>query len=133
MPIWSLTLERLEKLKSMIAAKKAEHDELDALSEKDLWCNDLDEFEAEWEAQLKLDVARAFYAAALSDRLVTIAESTTNLRRLSVSDAVMELDMTGATVLCFQHDGSGRVNVIYRRSDGNIGWIDPPAVVQQGH
>jgi ribosomal subunit interface protein len=64
---------------------------------------------------------------------VTIAESTTNLRRLSVSDAVMELDMTGATVLCFQHDGSGRVNVIYRRNDGNIGWIDPPAVVQQGH
>jgi hypothetical protein len=37
-------------------------------------------------------------------------------------------------VLCFQHDGSGRVNVIYRRSDGNIGWIDPPAVAaQQGH
>lgn len=64
---------------------------------------------------------------------VTIAESTTNLRRLSVSEAVMELDMTGATVICFQHDGSGRVNVIYRRSDGNIGWIDPPAVVQKGH
>jgi ribosomal subunit interface protein len=65
---------------------------------------------------------------------VTIAESTTNLRRLSVSEAVMELDMTGAPVLCFQHDGSGRVNVIYRRSDGNIGWIDPPAVAaQQGH
>jgi DNA topoisomerase II len=55
MPIWSLTLERLEKLKSQIAAKKAEHDELDALSEKDLWCNDLDEFVAEWEMQLRLD------------------------------------------------------------------------------
>ncbi|KAK0744143.1 DNA topoisomerase 2-like protein [Schizothecium vesticola] len=55
MPIWSLTLERLEKLKNQIAAKKAEHDELDALSEKDLWCNDLDEFVAEWELQLRLD------------------------------------------------------------------------------
>lgn len=55
MPIWSLTLERLEKLKNQIAAKKAEHDELDALGEKDLWCNDLDEFVAEWEVQLKLD------------------------------------------------------------------------------
>jgi ribosomal subunit interface protein len=65
---------------------------------------------------------------------VTIAESTTNLRRLSVSEAVMELDMTGAPVLCFQHDGSGRVNVIFRRTDGNIGWIDPPAVAsQKGH
>lgn len=74
------------------------------------------------------DVAGAAYSP------VTIAESTTNLRRLSVSEAVMELDMTGAPVLCFQHDGSGRVNVIYRRSDGNIGWIDPPAVVaRQGH
>lgn len=65
---------------------------------------------------------------------VTIAEQATSLRRLSVSDAVLELDMTGALVMCFQHDGSGRVNVIYRRSDGNIGWIDPPAVdAQQGH
>ena len=35
MPIWSLTVERLAKLKAQIAAKKAEHDELDALSEKD--------------------------------------------------------------------------------------------------
>ncbi|KAL2024501.1 hypothetical protein VTK56DRAFT_7544 [Thermocarpiscus australiensis] len=55
MPIWSLTVERLEKLKSQIAAKKAEYDELQALSEKDLWVKDLDDFAAEWEAQLKLD------------------------------------------------------------------------------
>ncbi|KAK3319305.1 DNA topoisomerase [Apodospora peruviana] len=55
MPIWSLTVERLEKLKNQIAAKKAEHDELDALSEKDLWCKDLDEFVKEWEEQLRLD------------------------------------------------------------------------------
>ncbi|KAK3939798.1 DNA topoisomerase 2 [Diplogelasinospora grovesii] len=55
MPIWSLTLERLERLKTQIAAKKAEYDELDALSEKDLWCKDLDEFVEEWEAQLRLD------------------------------------------------------------------------------
>jgi putative sigma-54 modulation protein len=31
-------------------------------------------------------------------------------------------------VVVFQHGGSGRVNMIYRRPDGNIGWIDPPAV-----
>ncbi|KAM7191036.1 DNA topoisomerase 2 [Naviculisporaceae sp. PSN 640] len=55
MPIWSLTTERLEKLKNQIAAKKAEHDELDALSEKDLWCKDLDAFVEEWEEQLRLD------------------------------------------------------------------------------
>jgi DNA topoisomerase-2 len=55
MPIWSLTVERLDKLRAQIAGKKAEHDELDALSEKDLWCNDLDDFVAEWENQLRLD------------------------------------------------------------------------------
>ena len=59
---------------------------------------------------------------------VIIAEVTKSLRRLSVSEAVMELDLTGAACLVFQHGSSGRVNIIYRRSDGNIGWVDPPAV-----
>jgi len=59
---------------------------------------------------------------------VIIAEATTSLKRLSVSEAVMELDLTGAPVIVFQHGSSGRVNVIYRRPDGNVGWIDPPAV-----
>ena len=59
---------------------------------------------------------------------VIIAEATTSLKRLSVSEAVMELDLTGAACIVFQHGSSGRVNVIYRRTDGNVGWIDPPAV-----
>ena len=59
---------------------------------------------------------------------VIIAEATTSLKRLSVSEAVMELDLTGAPVIVFQHGGSGRVNIIYRRPDGNVGWVDPPAV-----
>jgi ribosomal subunit interface protein len=58
---------------------------------------------------------------------VIIAESTTALKRLSVSEAVTELDMTGAAVLVFLHAGHGRVNFVYRRADGNVGWIDPPA------
>ena len=57
---------------------------------------------------------------------VIIAESTTTLERLSVSEAVMELDMTGAPVVVFRHSVSGRVNMVYRRADGNIGWVDPP-------
>jgi ribosomal subunit interface protein len=56
-----------------------------------------------------------------------IAESTTALETLSVSDAVMELDMTGAPVVIFCHAASGRVNMVYRRADGNIGWVDPPS------
>jgi ribosomal subunit interface protein len=59
---------------------------------------------------------------------VIIAESSTSLKRLSVSEAVMELDLSGAPCVVFQHGSSGRVNIIYRRSDGNIGWVDPPAV-----
>jgi ribosomal subunit interface protein len=59
---------------------------------------------------------------------VIIAEATTSLKRLSVSEAVMELDLTGAPVIVFQHGSSGRVNIIYRRPDGNVGWVDPPAV-----
>lgn len=59
---------------------------------------------------------------------VIIAEATTSLKRLSVSEAVMELDLSGAACMVFQHGGSGRVNIIYRRPDGNVGWIDPPTV-----
>ncbi len=56
-----------------------------------------------------------------------IAESITVLETLSVSEAVIELDMTGAPMMIFRHAASGRINVVYRRSDGNIGWIDPSA------
>jgi ribosomal subunit interface protein len=59
---------------------------------------------------------------------VIIAETMTALRRLSVSEAVMELDLTGCAVVVFRHAGHGRVNLVYRRSDGHIGWIDPQAI-----
>jgi len=54
-----------------------------------------------------------------------IAESTTALKLLSVSDAVTELDMTGAPVVVFRHAAHGGINVVYRRRDGHFGWIDP--------
>lgn len=55
-----------------------------------------------------------------------VAESTRTLKRQSVSEAVTALDMTGAPVVVFVHAGTGRINVVYRRSDGAIGWVDPP-------
>ena len=64
---------------------------------------------------------------------VIIAESTTVLKRLSVSEAVTELDMTGVSVIVFRHANHGRVNLVYRRADGNVGWIDPPAIPAEGH
>jgi ribosomal subunit interface protein len=57
---------------------------------------------------------------------VIIAESTTTLETMAVSEAVMELDMTGAPVVVFRHAANGRVNIVYRRGDGNVGWVDPP-------
>jgi ribosomal subunit interface protein len=63
---------------------------------------------------------------------VVIAETKKNMRLLSVSEAVVDLDLTGAPVVVFRHAGSGRVNMVYRRSDGNIGWIDPPALGPDG-
>ena len=54
-----------------------------------------------------------------------IAESTSSLRRMSVGEAVMELDLTQEDVVVFRHAGHGGLNVVYRRADGNIGWIDP--------
>src|SRR5258708_34859480 len=53
---------------------------------------------------------------------VIIAEATTSLKRLSVSEAVMELDLTGAACIVFQHGSSGRVDIIYPRPAGHTGW-----------
>jgi ribosomal subunit interface protein len=64
---------------------------------------------------------------------VVIAESTTQLRQLSVSDAVTELDMTGAPVIVFRHAAHGGLNVVYRRPDGHFGWIDPSAFPADAH
>jgi len=55
-----------------------------------------------------------------------IAETTTQLRKRSVSQAVLDLDLSGAPVIVFRHASTGRVNVVYRRNDHNIGWIDTP-------
>lgn len=54
-----------------------------------------------------------------------IAEMNNDVMTLSVSDAVMHLDLTGEQAFVFRNRSNGNVNVIYRRSDGNIGWIDP--------
>ena len=56
---------------------------------------------------------------------LVVAESAEKLKRLSVASAVAELDISGAPVVVFEHAGHGRVNFVYRRRDGNIGWIDP--------
>jgi ribosomal subunit interface protein len=54
-----------------------------------------------------------------------IAEETTNLEKLTVGGAVVALDLADAPVIVFRHAGHGGINVVYRRGDGHIGWIDP--------
>ena len=54
-----------------------------------------------------------------------VAERTSALKTFSVAEAVMELDFTGAPVQVFRNAGNRRVNIVYRRPDGNVGWIDP--------
>ena len=59
------------------------------------------------------------------DNPVVIAEASREIRTLSVSDAVMHLDLSDRAVVIFRNAGNGQINVVYRRRDGNIGWIDP--------
>jgi len=54
-----------------------------------------------------------------------IAEQVTEISLLSVSEAVMRMDLADQPVLMFRNSTTGELNVVYRRSDGNIGWIDP--------
>ncbi len=54
-----------------------------------------------------------------------VAEMETRIPSLSVGEAVMQMELAGAPVLVFRNEGHSRVNVVYRREDGNIGWIDP--------
>ena len=56
-----------------------------------------------------------------------IAETATEIATLSVGEAVMRMDLAFQQVLMFRNSASGELNVVYRRSDGHIGWIDPAA------
>jgi ribosomal subunit interface protein len=54
-----------------------------------------------------------------------VAETPTEIALLTVSDAVMRMDLADQPVMMFRNSATGILNVVYRRSDGNIGWIDP--------
>jgi hypothetical protein len=60
---------------------------------------------------------------------VIIAEGERNIRYMTVSEAVMQLDLADAYFLIFRNAAHGGLNVVYRRSDGNVGWVDARAPV----
>jgi ribosomal subunit interface protein len=61
-----------------------------------------------------------------------IAETHTEISLLSVGEAVMRMDLANQTVMMFRNSATGELNVVYRRGDGNIGWIDPTQQVIEG-
>jgi ribosomal subunit interface protein len=70
-------------------------------------------------------------ADATEDQPLVIAEMRTSIPHLSVSEAVMRLDLTELPALLFRNSRHGNLNLIYRRRDGNIGWIDPELAASQ--
>ena len=56
---------------------------------------------------------------------IIVAEMETPIPSLSVGEAVMQMELAGAPVLVFRNESKKGLNVVYRREDGNIGWIDP--------
>ncbi len=54
-----------------------------------------------------------------------IAETQTEISSLSVGEAVMRMDLADQPVMMFRNSANGVLNVVYRRTDGHIGWIDP--------
>lgn len=65
-------------------------------------------------------------------KAAVIAEMSSEIPTLSVSDAVMRMDLSDMNVLVFRNETQGNINVVHRRNDGNIGWINP-AVSEEIH
>lgn len=64
------------------------------------------------------------------DEPMIVAEMTTNIQTMTVSDAVMRLNLSGNNAMMFRNSKNGGLNMVYVRQDGNIGWIDPQAIQQ---
>lgn len=65
--------------------------------------------------------------AAMNGEPLVVAEMEAEIPTLSVGEAVMRLDLGNTPALMFRNAGNGGLNMIYRRVDGNIGWVDPGA------
>lgn len=71
-------------------------------------------------------------ANGAEDPPLVIAETTVSVRTMPVSMAVMQLDLSETPVVMFRNAANGALNVVYRRADGNVGWIDPERVRGNG-
>ena len=62
------------------------------------------------------------------DTPLTVAETSVNIRTMSVSEAVLQLELQELPALMFRNAGHDGLNMVYRRPDGHIGWVDPANV-----
>lgn len=86
-------------------------------------------------ADLKAEAATAYVLEAEPDtdtgedsepsKPIVIAEMESEIEQLTVSQAVMRIDLAELPALLFRNSASGLLNMVYRRNDGNIGWVDP--------
>jgi len=60
-----------------------------------------------------------------TDAPLVIAETRVDVPEATVSDAVMMLDLRNTNALLFKNAGTGKHNMVYRRGDGSIGWVEP--------
>lgn len=60
-----------------------------------------------------------------TDAPVIVAEMETKIPAISVGEAVMQMELSNAPVLVFRNEKNSAINVVYKRDDGNIGWVDP--------
>lgn len=65
------------------------------------------------------------------DHPVIVAETPTDIETLTVTQAVMRLDLADLPALMFRNPKQGNLNMVYRRPDGNIGWVDPQVAESQ--
>ena len=63
--------------------------------------------------------------ASEPDQPVIVAEAATDIENLTASEAVMRMDLANLPALMFRNVAHGGLNMVYRRQDGNIGWVDP--------
>lgn len=67
-----------------------------------------------------------------TDQPVVIAEMTTPVETLTVSQAVMRMDLAELPALMFRNPAHGGLNMVYRRPDGHVGWVDPRGTREAG-
>lgn len=78
----------------------------------------------------EIEQADAGTAENGSGEPVVIADMTTDIASLTVGEAVMRMDLADLPAIMFRNVAHGGLNMIYRRADGHIGWVDPEGVAE---